>query len=68
MTYVILHPQYDSYLEINSLLEVIMLLRPDPDKGPFSLRVAHNYKIFVFQMRLCHLGWARDISLKAKAE
>lgn len=68
MTYVILHLQYNSYLEMSSLLEVIMLMRPDPGKGPFSLHIAHDYKIFVFQMRLCHVGWACDISFKVKAE
>lgn len=49
---VILHPQYDIYLEI-SLLEMTMLMRPDPDKSPFCLHVVH---ILRFQMRLCPLG------------
>lgn len=68
MTSVTLHPQCDSYLEIRSLLEMTTLMRPDPDGSSFSLHVAQNHKIFVSQMRLCHLGWACKISLKAKAE
>lgn len=67
MTYVTLHPQYKSYLEMRSLLEMTILRRPDPDESPFSPHVAHGNEIFAFQMRSCHLGRACEISLEAKA-
>lgn len=68
MTYVTLHPQYDSYPEMSSVLEMATLTRPDPGESPFPLPVVHDREIFAFQMRLCHLDWAPEISLKATAE
>lgn len=55
MTYVTLHPQYESYPEMCSLLERTTWVRSDPDESPFSLHVAHGQEIFAFQMRLGHL-------------